>query len=117
MICPKESDCHNPACAGGCKWTVSTLDPIDTDFGRHVIETLAGTNRAMRDAGDAMRQTNMEIERLRAALRPFVQSYVDRADPIGDSDLYPEQPVTVFVTLGDCRRANAALGYLTKEGK
>ena len=46
---------------------------------------------------------------LRAALRPFVAAYMKAADEIGDSDLYDEQPRHVTVTLGDCRRARAAL--------
>jgi hypothetical protein len=43
------------------------------------------------------------------ALRPFVDAYQKAADPIGDSDLYDEQPRHVAVTLGDCRRAARAL--------
>lgn len=43
------------------------------------------------------------------ALRPFVAAYKRDADPIGDSDLYDEQPRNVYVTLGDCRRAERVL--------
>ncbi len=50
-----------------------------------------------------------EIERLREALRPFVDAYKKSACPVGDSDLYDEQPRSVSVTLGDCRRAARVL--------
>lgn len=50
-------------------------------------------------------------DRLRAALRPFVDAYEKSAEPIGDSDLYDEQPRSVHVTLGDCRRAQRALNH------
>lgn len=46
---------------------------------------------------------------LEDALRPFVEAYVKDADQIGDSDLYDEQPRSVRVTLGDCRRAHLLL--------
>lgn len=49
------------------------------------------------------------------ALRPFIQAYEKSADPIGDSDLYPEQPRSVHVTLGDCRKAAMVLHHATKE--
>jgi len=49
------------------------------------------------------------------ALRPFVDAYQKAADPIGDSDLYDEQPRHVTVTLGDCRRAATAIIRATKE--
>jgi hypothetical protein len=45
------------------------------------------------------------IEQLESALRPFVDAYSANAEPIGDSDLYNEQPRAVYVTLGDCRKA------------
>jgi len=48
------------------------------------------------------------------ALRPFVEAYARDADPIGDSDLYDEQPRHVTVTLGDCRRAASLLGIYPK---
>jgi hypothetical protein len=53
-----------------------------------------------------------EVALLRAALAPFVDSYNRDAEPIGDSDLYGEQPRSVHVTLGDCRKAAriAAMG-------
>jgi hypothetical protein len=54
------------------------------------------------------------------ALIAFVWAYERAADPIGDSDLYDEQPRSVSVTLGDCRRATALLhsvGLYTKEPK
>lgn len=46
---------------------------------------------------------------LEAALKPFVDAYTKHADQIGDSDLYDEQPRSVHVTLGDCRRAHLLL--------
>lgn len=51
---------------------------------------------------------------LAAALRPFVAEYERRADPVGDSDLDGEQPRSVAVTLGDCRRAARVLGGVAK---
>lgn len=49
------------------------------------------------------------IRELAAALRAFVSAYLKAADPIGDSDLYDEQPRSVHVLLGDCRRAERVL--------
>lgn len=46
---------------------------------------------------------------LLAALQPFVDAYRKAACPVGDSDLYDEQPRHVGVTLSDCRRAVTAL--------
>lgn len=51
-------------------------------------------------------------DRLEEALRPFVESYKQNADPVGDSDLDNEQPRDVWVTLGDCRRARSVLQEL-----
>jgi hypothetical protein len=48
-------------------------------------------------------------EKLANALAPFVAAYEKAACPVGDSDLYNEQPRSVSVTLGDCRRAAAVL--------
>lgn len=45
---------------------------------------------------------------LLAALRPFVAAYRRIENP-GTADLVDEQPVCVYVSLGDCRRAQAAL--------
>lgn len=50
-----------------------------------------------------------EAVRLRKALEPFVDAYNKGADHIADSDLYPEQPRSVHVTLGDCRKAARVL--------
>jgi hypothetical protein len=44
-----------------------------------------------------------------AALRPFVDAYKRAEDAVADSDLYNEQPRSVSVTLGDCRRAARVL--------
>lgn len=49
------------------------------------------------------------------ALRPFVEAYARDANPIPDSDLDNEQPRVVRVTLGDCRRAAAAIIRATKD--
>lgn len=49
-----------------------------------------------------------------AALRPFAEHHEKHSDPIGDSDLYDEQPRTVQVTLGDLRRAARALAAATR---
>lgn len=46
---------------------------------------------------------------LEAALRPFSDKHEAKADAIGDSDLDNEQPRSVYVTLGDFRRAWRAL--------
>ena len=40
---------------------------------------------------------------LLAAIQPILAEYAKR-DPIGDSELYDEQPVHITVTLGDLRR-------------
>jgi hypothetical protein len=47
--------------------------------------------------------------RLLEAVKPFVAAYRKAEEPIGDSDLDNEQPRSVSVTLGDCRRAAATL--------
>lgn len=52
--------------------------------------------------------------RAQDALRPFVEAYARSAEPIGDSDLYNEQPRSVSVTLGDCRKAAMLLGVHPK---
>jgi len=43
------------------------------------------------------------LRELFAAIQPILAEYAKR-DPIGDSDLYDEQPVHITVTLGDLRR-------------
>lgn len=48
------------------------------------------------------------------ALKPFVAAYQAHSDPIGDSDLYDEQPRSVDVTLGDLRLAERVLGEASK---
>jgi len=53
-------------------------------------------------------------EKLIKALQPFVDAYVKHEEPIGDSDLYDEQPRSVHVTLGDCRRARALLREIAR---
>lgn len=55
-----------------------------------------------------------QTKQLIDALRPFVEAYNKAADHIGDSDLYPEQPRSVHVTLGDCRKAALLLATLDK---
>lgn len=46
-----------------------------------------------------------ERDELVKVLRPFVEAYIRDECAVGDSDLYPEQPRSVHVTLGDCRKA------------
>ena len=58
-------------------------------------------------AGEASEKLKMAA--LVNALRPFVAAYVKSADHVGDSDLYNEQPRAVYVTLGDCRKAERVL--------
>lgn len=53
--------------------------------------------------------------KLADALRPLVAAYIKSADPLGDSELYDEQPRALQVTLGDCRRAAMALLLHDKE--
>lgn len=43
------------------------------------------------------------------ALRPFVAAYLKKAEAFTDADLDNEQPRSISVTLGDCRRAAAVL--------
>ena len=50
----------------------------------------------------ASRLERQRNELLRA-IQPILAEYAKR-DPIGDSDLYDEQPVHITVTLGDLRR-------------
>jgi hypothetical protein len=62
---------------------------------------------------EALVTTGAKIaKQLEEALRPFVESYRKDADPVGDSDLYDEQPRAVRVSLGDCRRAYRAIREL-----
>jgi hypothetical protein len=49
------------------------------------------------------------IEALSKALAPLVAAYEKSCDPIGDSDLYDEQPIAIRCTLGDYRLARRAL--------
>ena len=62
----------------------------------------------------ATARMDQRVADLIAALRPFVAAYEKHSDPIGDSDLYDEQPVTVWVTLGDCRKAARVLAEAVK---
>jgi len=45
-------------------------------------------------------------------LRPFVEAIRKAAEPIPDSDLDNEQPRSVHVTLGDCRRLDALFVFI-----
>ena len=49
------------------------------------------------------RKLERQRDELLAAIQPILAEYAKR-DPIGDSDLYDEQPVHITVTLGDLRR-------------
>jgi hypothetical protein len=62
---------------------------------------------------DGVAQRAIE-EKLKAALAPFVTAYLKHEDPIGDSDLYNEQPRSVHVTLGDCRTAARVMREVCK---
>jgi hypothetical protein len=66
---------------------------------------MPGPAESIRNAATQFESLIAEAKELRAALAPFVDSYNLDADPIGDSDLYGEQPRSVRVTLGDCRKA------------
>lgn len=57
------------------------------------------------------------VDSLVAALRPIVEAHEKAADQIGDSDLDNEQPRGVWVTLGDFRRARAALSQAAMRGE
>lgn len=57
------------------------------------------------------------VHELIVALRPFVESYERAADHVGDSDLYNEQPRSVEVTIGECRRAAMTLHHAEQELK
>lgn len=63
--------------------------------------TISGIEAA--SAVDAIR-----IHKLVEALRPFVAAYQKR-DHIADSDLDNEQPICLYVTLGDGREAQRVL--------
>lgn len=52
--------------------------------------------------------------RLAQVLAPFVEAYSKAACPVGDSDLDNEQPHSISVTLGDCRRAKTVLAAYQK---
>lgn len=69
----------------------------------HVLDHIISKTRAPQPK----RRPTLEL--LEKALEPFVDAYVKHADQIGDSDLYNEQPRSVHVTLGDCRRAHLLL--------
>jgi len=72
----------------------------------HVVDAIVALNKA------APKKQPQLQPLLEAALRPFVDAYKKAADPIGDSDLYDEQPRSVSVTLGDCRRAALLLSQI-----
>lgn len=56
-------------------------------------------------------------EQLIAALAPFVAAYEKQHDEIADSDLYPEQPKHITVSLGDIRKAQMILRYAERSQK
>lgn len=72
--------------------------------------TAATTCEILLSAAREARELRERVKVLAGCLRPFVQSYLRDECPVSDSDLYDEQPRSVHVTLGDCRRARAALG-------
>ena len=69
----------------------------------HVVDAI----KAMTGQSQSLRPPIAKT--LEAALKPFVDAYLKAACPVGDSDLDDEQPRSVWVTLGDCRKAQRAL--------
>lgn len=78
----------------------------ETDLTRTVDNAIASMERGMAEI-DRLRKENRA---LKLALQPFALAYALAADPIGDSDLDNEQPRSVAVMLGDCRKAASLLG-------
>lgn len=78
------------------------------------IDKFGATANRIADERNALLKTNRQ---LMAALKPFVVAYEKAAEPIGDSDLYGEQPRSVSVTLGDCRTAAAILHHAEEDAK
>lgn len=70
-----------------------------------IAEINAGNEASLNAIAVGIDDLKAENAKLRQALLPFVTAYNKAADPIGDSDLYNEQPRSVSVTLGDCRLA------------
>lgn len=98
--------------AGCC--IVQRLPTDDKIIADHIEEISDMAEAAIKDAITAAKESAAAAPVLREALRPFVEAYEKAADPIGDSDLYNEQPRHVTVTLGDCRRAASLLGIYPK---
>lgn len=72
----------------------------------HVQDAIIGISRKPAHARPPITKT------LETSLRAFVEAYLKHAEPIGDSDLDDEQPRSVHVTLGECRKAQRALWEL-----
>lgn len=97
------------------------MDRQMSDIGQLVFDTAAAMNTAASEAhrqgkAEGLREAVVCNKALIAALRPFVIAYRKAADPIGDSDLYPEQPRHVTVSLGDCRKAALVLDAIDRAG-
>jgi hypothetical protein len=84
-------------------------EPRNMMLGDHVQDYIKAVGRQVRPKMPPI------PELLEQALKPFVDAYTKHADQIGDSDLYDEQPRSVHVTLGDCRRAHLLLLHLRNE--
>jgi hypothetical protein len=78
----------------------------------HVVDSIVALNKPL-----VVKRKIDFRSLLEAALKPFVEAYSSAADPIGDSDLYDEQPRSVHVTLGDCRRAALLLRQMQNDSK
>ena len=70
-----------------------------------MISTATNPTRKLASLATEIKLALHREQQLTKALAPFVAAYLKTAEPIGDSDLYDEQPRSVAVTLGDCRRA------------
>ena len=90
------------------------IDRMRADLERTRKASPPSLQAAMEKLETTAHEVAAERQALRRALKPFVKAYAKAADPIGDSDLYDEQPRSVSVTLGDCRRAAALLGIYPK---
>jgi hypothetical protein len=92
---------HTPAAVQAMLPTIVRLAKCTGTIGYQQQYLLSEAARSLGIIEDLL----AEVAALRAALLPFVASYNRAADHIGDSDLYGEQPRSVHVTLGDCRKA------------
>jgi hypothetical protein len=76
---------------------------MNAERARDMADDTAELDRAIDKMGASALKVADEYNALLRAVLPIVVSYEVAADPIGDSDLYDEQPRSVSVTLGDLR--------------